>query len=141
MTGHKPKISNSVLGIISIFAIFLIVFIALNFTPTSSTTYDMDSIDDRSGYVTQAVIQDDATSMSVPICKMVIGLSTVYDSMVLGAMLEEGASATYFGKTVTVISMNADGCVVDVEGESEYLAVGQIQRVGYLYITVTDVSN
>lgn len=137
MDKHKPKISNLSLGILSIFAIFLIVFMALNFAPTSSTTYNVDQAYDRSGYATQAVLQE----TDLPLCKIVVGLSTVYDSNVLAITLEEGASTTYSGKTISVGQINADGCVIGVSDESDYLAKGQIQRLGYLYVTVIDVVN
>lgn len=135
MVEHKIKINNSVLGIASILAVFLIVYFALNFTLGTSIDTS-NTAADSSGYAAQAALSGDA---SASLCKIIVGMTTAYDDTTLAVTLEEGASATYASYTVSVVSINSNGCVVDIDGVSDYLAVGQIQKVGYLYVTVKDV--
>jgi hypothetical protein len=134
---HKRKVNNSLLGIVAIFAIFLIVYFAMTFTPRISPGTS-NQVADQSGYVAQSAVQE---SVGAALCKLVVGMTTIYDSTTLAVTLEEGASTAYAGRTVSVTSINSDGCVVKIDYVDDYLAVGQIQKVGTLYVTVTDVTS
>jgi hypothetical protein len=128
---HNPKISNASLGIIAIFAIFLIVYFAIAFktNTVASATQDMDYTGQASVFVAQDLM----------FCKLIVGQTTVYDNTNLAVTLETGAATYYSGYSITVVSINKNGCVVDVSGTSDYLAIGQVQRLGSVYVTVKDV--
>ena len=127
---HKPKINNALLGVLAIFAIFLIVYFAVAFKTNSvNRVQDVDYAGQASVFVAQDLM----------FCKLIVGQTTVYDDTNLAVTLETGAATYYSGYSVTVVSINENGCVVDVSGNSDYLAIGQVQRLGSLYVTVKDV--
>jgi len=145
---HKPKISNAVLGIVSIFAIFLIAYFAITFDRVDSTANNgnIQSVD-SAGQAIQVLSAGDAsttantqvTTSNVASCKIIVGQTTIYDDNTLAVSLETGSSTYYAGYSVTVNSINDNGCVVDISGTNDYLAIGQIERIGSLYVTVKDV--
>jgi len=125
---------NTLYAIGSIIAIFLIVYYAINFVPAQTVpSTNTDSL----GYAVQTAAVDDAGAY----CKLILGLTTVYDNAVMTVSLEEGSSTTYAGDIISVGTINDNGCVVSVSGVSEYLAIGQIQRIGQVYVTVKEVVN
>jgi hypothetical protein len=140
MASHKHKISNFTLAMVAILAIVLITYFAIIFTPGTAvdtsqiTTSSVNT--DQSGYTTEAVLQEGTKATS---CKLICGMTTLYDETTLAVTLGEGASTTYAGRTVSVSSINSNGCMIQVDYVKEYLALGQIQKVGTLYVTVTDV--
>jgi hypothetical protein len=130
---HKPhKINNALLGVVAIFAIFLIVYFAIAFKANNLTTVTQNV--DYTGQASQVFVAQD-----VMFCKLLVGQTTLYDDTTLAVTLETGGATYYSGYSVSVVSINKDGCVVDISGTSDYIAKGQIQRLGSLYITVKDV--
>jgi hypothetical protein len=142
MTEHKFKINNSVLGIIAIVSIVLITYMAINSTVRSNVYTQNDIIgqafvaEDFFDYSTISVIEE---YTSIPACKLIIGMTTVYDESNLAVSLEQGASVTYKDIFLRVDSINDDGCKLRIDGIVEYVSIGQIQKVGSVYITVIDV--
>jgi hypothetical protein len=70
---------------------------------------------------------------------LIVGKTTIYDETTLAASLSVGTPAYYSGYSVAVQEINSDGCLVDINGNTEYLAIGQVERVGPLYVTIKDV--
>jgi hypothetical protein len=145
MVEHKVKISNSVLGIAAIIAIFLIVYVTVGFTPKLtilSASYNSNPTSDQSGYAAEAIAEDYgeyADTSSTLSCNILLGLNADYDYNAMSVTLESESSITYAGNTISVGFVNDDGCMVIVGETSEYLALGQIQRVGPVYVTVRDI--
>jgi hypothetical protein len=136
---HKPKFNNTLLGIASIFAIFLIVYFSVMYGRTDSVlkTESVQGVD-SAGQVSVA-LSDMLPAQDISMCKLIVGQTTLYDDTTLAVSLESGSSTYYAGYSVSVFSINDNGCVVDVNGNADYLAVGQIQRLGSLYVTVKDI--
>jgi hypothetical protein len=141
--GSRPKISNSVLGIVAIFAIFLIVWAV--FKDVNRGNQNVLSNSDNSGQASEASVQEALAeiqyteSQNTETCKVIVGQTTLYDENTFAASLKVGVSAYYAGNTISVEEINTNGCVVNINGDVEYLAVGQIQRVGTAYVTVREV--
>jgi len=130
---HKPhKVNNAIVGVAAIFAIFLIVYLAVEFRSSGVATPTQNA-----GYTGQA--SEVLVAQDVMFCKLLVGQTTVYDDTTLAVTLETGAATYYSGYSVSVVSINKNGCVVDIGGTSDYLAIGQVQRLGSLYVTVKDV--
>ncbi len=126
---HKhDKINTPLIGIVAIFAIFLIVYMAIEFRDGGLTQTDY------AGQASEVFVAQD-----VMFCKLLVGQTTIYDDTTLAVTLETGATTYYAGFSVSVVSINENGCVVDISGTSDYLALGQVQRLGSLYVTVKDV--
>ena len=142
---EHPKVSNSLLGIIAIFAIFLIVWFAFKDINRNTQAAISGGANNLVGGATdasvaQALAQTQSSDvLNADICKIVVGQTTIYDETTFASSLEVGASAYYAGNTIKIQKINADGCLIDVNGDVEYLAVGQVQRVGTVYVTVKDV--
>jgi hypothetical protein len=139
----KPRISNAVFGVISIFAIFFIVWLSLNGTARNNAV-NTESNSDSIGQAAQALYGDSSDTSSLeqdiaPICKVIVGKTTSYDGTILATSLSADESTYYSGYTVGIKEINNEGCVVDINGNSDYLAIGQIQKIGPLYVTVTDI--
>jgi len=135
---HKNSIDkNTIFGIAAILAIFFIVLIAISLT--SNPTLNQDNMGQATQIVYDEYSRGYTTGVDVALCKIIAGLTTVYDGATLAVTLEEGSSTTYAGEIITVKMINDNGCVVSVGETSEYLALGQIQRLGQVYVTVKDV--
>jgi hypothetical protein len=138
---HKSnKVNNALLGVIAIFAIFLLVYFAVSSKVNAANTVTNVGQDivtqnaDYAGQVSQVLVEQDVMS-----CKLLVGQTTLYDDNTLAVSLEASSSTYYSGNVITVVSVNENGCVIDISGNSDYLAIGQIQRLGSLYVTVKDV--
>lgn len=131
---HQHKVNNALIGIASIFAIFLIVYFAIMFRTNSVTSTLTAQNVDSAGLASGVITTQDVSS-----CKLLVGQTTIYDINTLAVSLEAGSATYYAGYSVSVVSVNDNGCVVDINGNSDYLAIGQIQRLGSLYVTVKDV--
>jgi len=138
---HKLKFNNSLIAIASIFTIFLITYFAIivanNRIANSVANANVLQGADSAGLASGVIAQDAASSVAS--CKLIVGQTTLYDDTTLAVTLEAGSSTYYAGYSVSVTSVNDNGCVVDINGNSDYLAIGQIQRLGSLYVTVKDV--
>jgi len=146
MVEHKHKVNNSLLAILAIFAIFFIAWITTKdniLQVNVATTASSASTNDVAGQATDAVltqaVQDNTPISNSAMCKLIVGQTTIYDRSTLAINLESGASTYYAGYTVSVQDVNSNGCVVGINGNSDFIAVGQIQRIGALYVTVKEV--
>jgi len=138
MVEHKPfKIDNALLGVAGIFAIFLIAYMAITFD--SSVTSQSTSTD-VSGQAIQVLQTTQSLVTKGPVCKLIVGQTTIYDGTTLAVSMRSGDSAYYSGYTVRIEDINVDGCVVNINGNRDYIAAGQIQRLGPLYVTVKMVA-
>jgi hypothetical protein len=134
----NPKISNALIAVVSIFAIFLVTYFALTFRTNTLNSVDQiqnrDNVDSN-GQVLN-VVRQDVTSVS---CKLLVSPTTLYDDKTLAVGLEAGSVTYYSGNIISVISVNDNGCVVGIGESNDYIAIGQIQRIGSLYVTVKEV--
>ncbi|MGV8171545.1 MAG: hypothetical protein ACP5OA_02520 [Candidatus Woesearchaeota archaeon] len=137
---HKNSIDkNTIFGIAAILAIFFIVLITISLT--SNTTLNQDNIGQATQIIYDEYSRGYSAGVDVALCKIIAGLTTVYDDATLAVTLDEGSSTTYAGEIITVKMINDNGCIVSVGETSDYLALGQIQRLGHVYVTVKDVVN
>jgi hypothetical protein len=137
MGEHKPfKINNALLGVVGIFAIFIILYLAITFSPVqqNSSLVQQSTSADLSGQAS-AVLQNTQSS----VCNLIVGQTTIYDDTTLATSLKSGESTYYSGYIVSVEDINSDGCVVNINNNKDYIAVGQIQRLGPLYVTVKGI--
>jgi len=137
---HKPKISNAVLAIVSIFAIFLISYFAVTYRANTDMTSIMPVQTGDSAGLATGVLDTQAVSSDVALCKLIIGQTTINDENTMAISLEVGGATYYSGNSISVTAINDNGCQVDVNGNSDYLAIGQIERLGAVYVTVTDIA-
>jgi len=141
--GKHPKISNEVLGVVAILAIFLIVwFVVKDVNRTNQGVISSNS--DSAGQASQVLVHslsDGQTSdaQDSSLCQILVGQTTVYDATTLSASLSVGVPAYYADNTITVREINSNGCVIDVSGTSDFLAVGQVEKLGTVYATVKQV--
>jgi hypothetical protein len=132
----SPKTNNYLLAAVAIIAIVIIVWLAL-----SSKSYSPSSNSLVTGNV---IISDTATGGAVAagpsrLCKFIAAPTTIYDENSLSVTLGKGASTYYSGNTITVEDITTDGCILNVGGSRDFLAVGQVQRLGTVYITIKEV--
>jgi hypothetical protein len=132
---HNPKINNSLLAIIAIFAIFFILWITIKDTNRMSSVAPTENL---AGQALQVAVADSAEQNNA-ICKIIVGQTTIYDTTTLAVSLDAGQSTYYTGYAVTVTQINNNGCTIDINGNTDYIAVGQVQRIGPLYVTVKEV--
>jgi hypothetical protein len=133
MKEHKAKYSMddaTYLGITAIISIFIIVLIAINSSSGSQAYSDNNNV----GKVAEAFNKD------FSMCKIIVGQTTSYDDNVMAVSLGTGDSTEYTGFAVSVASIDDKGCMIDVDGKTQYLVLGQIQKVGPLYVTVKDIT-
>jgi hypothetical protein len=141
---RRPKISNAVLGIVAILAIFLIVLFAFKNVQRNNQEILSRTSDNTVGQAS-AVLAGAASDVQssdtqdTPLCQILVGQTTVYDATTLSASLPVGVPAYYADNTVDIQDINSNGCVVEIGGDAEFLAVGQLQKVGTLYVTVKQV--
>jgi len=131
LKGHK--VNNYLIAAVGIVAIVVIVYLAVlgsSYTPASS------SINQNSN---DAAGQASLVAAPVRACRFIAAPTTIYDSQSLSVSLEKGASTYYSGNTVTVEDITDYGCIINVGGERDFLAVGQLQKLGPMYITVKEV--
>ena len=141
--GHNaPKTNNVIIGIVAIVSILLIVWLTADRIHSNNIA---QANNNYAGQATQVLLNANnnanGASTTVPTCKIIVGKTTVYDDTNLAISLDSSGSTYYAGHTIAVKDINANGCVVSVDKESDYLAVGQIQQIGFVYITVKDVLN
>jgi hypothetical protein len=72
-------------------------------------------------------------------CRVVVGLTTAYDDSAATLIIEKGTSTTYSGRTVSVTAIDPEGCTIKVDYVDGHLIVGEIKKVGTVYITLTDL--
>ena len=134
----KPKISNAILSVFAIFAIVLIVWITTLSTSGVSTAQSNANL---AGSAIQVAYDSSATGSNenLAFCKMIIGTTTLYDGTTIAASLSAGESVYYTGHTITVKEITKDVCVISVDDGSDYIALGQVQELNSLFITVKDI--
>jgi hypothetical protein len=136
MKEPKPhKLNNVLLSIIAILAIFFIVWVT-----TYSTTrgHVVQSNDNLIGQATQAV-SDNSNDLHLSFCKLIVRETAIYDGTVLTTSLSVGESVYYSGHTISIKEITNDVCVVGVDESFDYIALGQIQKLNSVYITVKDI--
>jgi len=121
------KVDNTILGITAIVSIFIIVLIVIN-SNSSPQAYTNDNVGNA------AVMFKDSS-----MCNIIIGQTMSYDDNVMAVSLGTDESTQYTGYVVSVESIDDNGCTINIGGDEEYLALGQIQRVGSLYVTIKDI--
>ena len=131
---HNSKINNSLLAIIAIFAIFFILWISIKDVNGTGSVVPTDNL---AGQALQVAVADSTTQSAI--CKMIVGQTTIYDTTTLAVSLNAGQSTYYAGYAVTVADVNNNGCSIDINGNTDYIAVGQVQRIGPLYVTVKEI--
>ncbi|HYD03203.1 MAG TPA: hypothetical protein VEC16_02790 [Alphaproteobacteria bacterium] len=136
--GSKSKVNLPLLSFVAIIAIILIVSMTVSLknkiAHSDSDDYVPTETQDAAGQASSVLVDDS-------LCKLIVGRTTIYDDTTLAVTLATGEHTYYGGFTIRVDQINQEGCVVDVNGNSEYLAVGQIQRLGSVYVTIKGVSN
>jgi hypothetical protein len=128
------KVNNTLLGITAILAILLIVLFTVNGSKQGTLRTD-------TGMAIEIALSEVNSETNVQLCKLIVGTTTAYDGTMLSTILASGASSYYSGFSVAIDAINDDGCVVNINGNSDYIAVGQMQKVGPLYVTVREVLN
>ena len=135
------KSNNYFIAIAAILGIFIIVYLALSSSTSVSSSSSPDTVnsvaasDGSSANVGQASL----IAGTVRVCKFVAAPTTIYDSQSLSVMLEKGASTYYQGSTITVDDVTNNGCIISVGKSQDFLASGQLQKLGNVYITVTEI--
>jgi hypothetical protein len=128
---EQPRISrtnNYLIAIFAIVAIVIIVILALKSGAQSTITSALPNV----GQAT-AVLQETRS------CKILVSVNNNYDTNTLSVTLGEGASTYYAGNTITIEEVNSNGCILSVNSVSEFLAIGQLQKISITYVTVKDV--
>jgi hypothetical protein len=136
MKDHKTKFSMddaTILGMTAIVSIFLIVLIVISSGSVQSKAVSKDT----SGQASDVLLNSADTGS----CKLIIAQTTSYDNNVMAITLHQSEIAYYKGHMIKLIDVNDAGCVASVDGSSDYVALGQIQKIGLLYLTVKDISN
>jgi len=129
---HKDKYVMSdaaILGLVAIISIFLIVYIAIHSTSISGN--------DNAGQASKAVLESQSRTI---LCNILVSQTNAYDNTVMAVSLGAGESTYYRGYTVSVQAINDQGCILDVNGNNDYIALGQIEKLGQVYITVKDIT-
>jgi hypothetical protein len=128
---NSEKVNITLIGITALIAILLITWIAID------TNMVTNSNNDAYGQVSQAMTEN---INDRPLCRLIIGQNENYDSTNLLTGLQIDSNTYYLGHNIVVKELYANGCLVSVDEASEYIAVGQIQKVGQLYITIKNIS-
>ncbi|MGV8141437.1 MAG: hypothetical protein ACP5NW_03275 [Candidatus Woesearchaeota archaeon] len=132
MEEHEHQKANILpVAITAIIAIVLIVFLTID-NPGASTVMGEDSVGNAAEVLSSQELQD------IMLCKLFI-TKTDGDETALSTVLAKGDSSYYAGFALSVEEINSNGCIVNINGNSDYVVVGQIQRVGPLYVTVREV--
>jgi hypothetical protein len=124
---QKYKLSDGLL----LTAVLVGVFVAGMFWGGLPRTVQNDNI----GMASEIAVSEP----SVKLCKLIVSQTTVYDDTALATVLGVGEYSQYAGFTVAIHEINDKGCLVNINGVSDYIAAGQIQRVGSLFVTVKEV--
>ena len=141
LKSNDSKSNNYFIAVAAILGIFIIVYLALNSVTVFSSDSSSNSAtpvatsDSSNGNVGQASL----VAETVRLCKFVAAPTTIYDSQSLSVTLEKGASTYYQGNTITVDDITNNGCIISVGQSQDFLAVGQLQKLGTVYVTVTEV--
>jgi len=131
---HKSdKINITLIGITALIAILLIVWIAID-TNTITTNSNSNDVFGQASLVINENIHDST------LCSLIVSQSESSDSNSLAVGLQVDSSTYYSGHNVLIKAINADGCMIDIDGNADYVAVGQIQKIGSVYVTIKDIS-
>jgi len=136
---NKSKVNTPLISVIAILAIVLIVWIAIdtNNAFIRSSSSEGNKYNQLSGQVT-AVINEDIQDTAL--CKLIISQNEAYDNTEIITGLQTGLSTYYSGQNIEITTINSDGCTININGNSDYIVIGQIQKIGQLYVTVTGIS-
>jgi hypothetical protein len=135
--GHsESKPNTTVIAIASIVAILLIVVMTVSFNNRVANANNANL--DYTGKVSEVAPQVVQETKDNSLCKLIVGRTTIYDDSTLAVTLGVEETTFYSGYSIKVVSVNSEGCVVDINGNNDYLASGQVQRLGNLYVTVKD---
>ena len=132
------KNNNALLGIAAIIAIVFIVWIAVNNNAeTNNSNTSTNALSDNSGKASAVIVEN---IQDTALCRLIVGQSEVYDNTNLVTGLQKDSSTYYSGHNILVTNINSDGCQINIDGNTDYIAVGQIQKIGSLYVTVKSIS-
>ena len=129
---HKQKFVMSdaaMLGLAAIFSIFLIVYITIHSASVPTNT-------DLAGQASSVTLESQSRGL---LCNIIVGQTDSYDRNVMAVGLSVGESTYYRGYTVSVESITEEGCMIGVNGNKDYIAIGQIAKIEPVYITVKDI--
>jgi hypothetical protein len=140
----EHKVNNYLLGVVAVFAIFFIMWITLKdvdmkYRAASDDIIGTDAVGQAADAVLTEAQASTASIQDTSVCKLIVGQTTIYDSTTLAANLNIGGSTYYSGYNIVVKNINSNGCVISVGGNADYIAVGQIEKLGSVYVTVKEV--
>ena len=127
-----PKVNNMLIAVVAIFAICFIVYFAINSGHGSIASTQTSNADNTGQAFTPITI--DRT------CNFMVSGTSIFDSSSLSAILDKGGQVFYQGKTISLDDTNSNGCVIDVNGQSDFVAVGQLQQIGPVYVLVKEIN-
>lgn len=137
---NKSKIENksheantTLVAVFALAAILIITWIAIS----TNTAVINNSRDDAVGQASSVIIE---TIADTKLCNIILSTTKYYGANNLIVGLHEESVTYYSGYNVLVKSVNSNGCIIDINGNSDYIAVGQIQKIGPLYVTVKSIS-
>lgn len=133
-TYENSEKTTFITTVVAIVAIIIITAIAVN---SNSGNYVTSNNYDNSGLVSGIITTSEDVTSSL--CKIVVNTNTVHDGSELITSLEVGAYVTYDVYRISIANINSNGCNVAIDGSDEYIAVGQIQKIGPVYVTVQEV--
>ena len=140
---NKPtKINVTLLAIVALFAIVLITQITINninnrINIVSNTNTITNSNSDNVGQASEAIIE---TIPDLPLCKMIVSKTESYDTTNLITGLQVDSNTYYSGYNIAVTQINSNGCTINIDGNNDYITIGQIQKIGPLYVTIKGIS-
>ncbi len=127
------KINTTLIGIVAIIGILLISWIAISH---NQNTIKSSSNADTVGQVSEVIT---ANIEDRPLCKFIVSKSEAYDNTNLITGLQVDSNVDYLGQNILITDINDNGCTIKINDNTEYIAIGQIQKIGPLYVTVTNV--
>jgi hypothetical protein len=135
-SSDNSKVNNTWVAIAGIIGIFLIVVIALaTIRHNSLVAQNMaDSASIDTAGQAAAIYQTSAA------CRIIISNTDSLDAaQSLSTTLSMADSTTYNMYEITVDDIKSDGCIISVDGESDFIATGQVQKLGQVYVSVKDI--
>ncbi|MGV8086185.1 MAG: hypothetical protein ACP5N1_01010 [Candidatus Woesearchaeota archaeon] len=133
-TEHKShEVNTTLVAVFALAAILIITWIAISTNSAAVNNSRNDVVGQASGVIVETIAD-------TKLCNIILGTTKYYGATNLIVGLHEESITYYAGYNVLIKSVNSNGCIVDINENSDYIAVGQIQKVGPLYVTVKSIS-